>query len=233
MTRAVVPYQPSFPSLIHADQHESAVSTRRQEVIDGLKYVAPLCQAAESLDDETLYKLVLKPEGGKLHKDAAGNIKGVFYRKGKILKHARFKQVRRSLVRAIRGAGTQVLIINFALQLDGIRRGVQDLAIDLHNDRLAEIDSGRNQLAQALRVEDGARRERLIEHAIQTLNEGIAKTLRELRKGIAKLPTAEVKLHHDWGRNRTEQAKQKIALASESYQACLLGIQLLSTAVPL
>jgi len=228
MTSAIVPYRPPLSSLIHAPQHELAFTAKRNEVVHGLKYIGSLRRAAKDLDHTTLYRLVLKPEGAKLHTDAAGHIKGVFYKNGKIVKHARFKAVRPSFVKAIKGIGTQVLLVSVAVQLSDIRKAVEQLAIDLHNDRLAEIEAGRNLLSQAFLVEVEARREQLILHAIQSLNAGVAKTLRALRKQIADLPTTESGFLDNWGRSKAAQAKKKMSLASESYQTCLLGIQLLS-----
>ena len=230
-TNAVVPYAPAFAPLVHATQHQLAFAAKRRKIIDEIKYIGALRQAAGSLEPTTLYKLVLQPEGAKLHTDAAGNIRGVFYKNGKIVKHASFKSVRPAFMKAIRGVGTQVLLISIAVQLDHIREAVGQVAIDLHNDRLAEIEAGRNQLSQAFLVEDGSRREQFVLHAIQSLNCGIAKTLRALRRQIAALPTADSGFLDNWGlSSKAAQAKQKMALASESYHAVLFGIQLLSEA---
>lgn len=228
MSSAIVPYRLASGSLAHAPEHELAFAANRREVIDGIKYIGPLRRAAASLDQTTLYKLVLEPKGAKLHTDAAGHIKGVFYRDGKIVKHARFKAVQPSAVKAIRTVGSQVLLVSFALQLSDIRKAVERLSIDLHNDRLAEIESGRNQLSQAFLVGHESRREQFMMHAIQSLNTGVAKTLRALRTQIAALPTTESGVWDNWGKSKAAKAKQRMLLASESYQAGLSGIQLLS-----
>ena len=225
---ALVPYRPDFSSLVHATQHERAFAASRREMIDEIRYIEPIRRAARDLDQTTLYKLVLRPRGAKLHTDAAGHIKGVFYKNGKIVKHARFKAVRPSFVKAIRAVGPQVLLVSVAVQLSDIRKAVEQLSLDLHNDRLAEIEAGRNQLAQAFLVENESRREHLMLHAIQSLNTGVAKVVGALRTQIGALPTTDSGLLDNWVRSKAEQAKVKMSLASESYQGALFGIQLLS-----
>ena len=114
------------------------------------------------------------------------------------------------------------------MQLNRIEKGITRLSEELHGDRVAEIKSGVTQFRQALNVTDLNRQSRMIENAIQTLNTGIEKTLRSLKKQIEDAPSEEISFWDNWLTNKSSIASEKMKTAEESFQACLIGIKTLS-----
>ena len=230
MTTAVVPYSCHEVEILGESSsiHSKLVSERRASLISELRCITGLPEIARSLSQDTVYKLVSAPEGAALFKDSAGNIKGVFYKDGKIVEHAKFNAVTPSLVNAASAVGTQILLVSIAMQLNRIEKGISRILEEFHNDRVAEIFSGVNQFKQAMLVHDVGRRERIIELSMQTLNSGIEKTTRSLKNQIEAAPGEKVGFFDNWGANNSSVAAEKMALAEESFQACLLGIKTLS-----
>ncbi len=230
MTAVIVPYSYHQIDLLgqSADFHSEFLAKNRATLLKELRCISGIPEIARSLNPDTVYKLVSTPKGATLFKNSAGNIKGVFYKDGKIIEHAKFNAITPSLIKAASAIGTQVLLISIAMQLNRIENGISRILEELHNDRIAEITSGINQFRQAMLVNESGRRERLIELAIQTLNSGITKTTISLKNQIEAAPSDEVGFFDNWGKNKSHIAKEKMALAEESFQACLLGIKTLS-----
>jgi len=230
MTKAIIPYRSLDVDLSSesTEFHSKRFLENRSTVLSELRCISGVPEIASTLNQDTLYKLVSTPEGGKLFKDSAGNIKGVFYKDGKILEHAKFQTVRPSLVKAATTVSSQVLLISIAMQLNRIEKGISRILNEFHNDRISEIFSGVNQFKQAMMVQDNDRQSRMIEHAIQTLNSGIEKTVRSLKMQIEDAPNTKIGFWDNWFTNKATVAKEKFALAEESFKACLLGIKTLS-----
>ena len=230
MTKAIIPYKAPDVDLRtdSTDFHSKSFSEKRSAVLNELRCISGIPEIVCNLSQDTVYKLVSVPEGGKLFKDSAGNIKGVFYRDGKILKHAKFQNVRPSLVKAATTVGSQILLISIAMQLNRIEKGISKILYEFHNDKISEIFSGVKQFKQAMMVRDRERQSRMIEHSIQTLNSGIEKTVRSLKMQIEDAPNTKIGFWDNWFTNKATIAKEKFALAEESFQACLLGITTLS-----
>jgi len=230
MTTAIIPYQSPDIDLPNEniDFHSKSVAENRSAILSELRCISGVPEIASTLTRDTVYKLVSTPEGGKLFKDSAGNIKGVFYQDGKIIEHAKFQAIRPSLVKAATTVGSQILLISIAMQLNRIEQGISRILNEFHNDRISEIFSGVNQFKQAMMVQDNDRQSRMIEHAIQTLNSGIEKTARSLKMQIEDAPNTKIGFWDNWFTNKATVAKEKFALAEESFKACLLGIKTLS-----
>ena len=230
MTKAIIPYKSPDIDLPteNIDFHSKSFCKNRSVVLSELRCITGIPEIANTLDQDTIYKLVSTPEGGELFKDSAGNIKGVFYKDGKIIEHAKFQTVRPSLIKAATAVGSQVLLISIAIQLNRIEKGISRILNEFHNDRISEIFSGVNQFKQAMMVQDNDRQSRMIEHAIQTLNSGIEKTIRSLKMQIEDAPDAKISFWDNWFTNKATVAKEKFSLAEESFKACLLGIKTLS-----
>lgn len=230
MTKSLIPY--TFPnidlSVSNADFQTKIFLKNRNAVLGELRCISGMPEIARSLNQDTVYKLVSTPKKGKLFKDSAGNIKGVFYKDGKIIQHAKFQTVRPSLVKAATAVGSQILLISIAMQLNRIEKGISRIINEFHNDRISEVISGVNQFKQAMMVRDFGRQSRMIEHAIQTLNSGIEKTVRSLKVQIEDAPSAKIGFWDNWFTNKSAIASEKLRLAEESFQACLLGIKTLS-----
>ena len=125
MTKVIIPYNSLHIDLPieNADFHSKSFLANRNAVLSELRCISVVPEIASALSQDTVYKLVSTPEGGKLFKDSAGNIKGVFYKDGKILEHTKFQTVRPSLVKAATTAGSQILLISIAMQLNRIEKG--------------------------------------------------------------------------------------------------------------
>ena len=229
MTKAIIPYNPPNIDLSppNTDFQTMNFLNSRNSILSELRCISGIPEIANTLNQDSLYRIVSVPEGGKLYKDG-GKIKGVFYKDGKILEHAKFEAVRPSLVKAASAIGSQILLISIAMQLNRIEKGITRIINELHNDRISEIYSGVNQYAQAMTIQDSDRQSRLIEHAIQTLNLGIEKTIRSLKMQIEEAPKAKIRFFDNFFSNKSKTALQKFMLAEESFKACLVGIKTLT-----
>lgn len=230
MTKAIIPYRPLSIDLPSENTNFLSESffKNRGAVLSELRCVSGISKIASTLNQDTVYKLVSTPAGGKLFKDSAGNIKGVFYKNGKIIEHAKFKTVHPSLVKAATTVGSQVILISIAMQLNQIEKGISGILNEFHNDRISEIFSGVKLFKHAMLVQDNDRQSRMIENAIPILNTGIEKTIRSLKMQIEDAPNAKAGLWDNWLANEAIVAKEKFALAEESFKTCLLGIKTLS-----
>ena len=229
MTRISIPYTP--PALgPNSDFQDKIFRKNRESVLSELRCLSGIPEIVRTLNPDTVYKIVCSPEGGKLYTDTAGNLKGVFYKDGKIVQHAKLQVVGRSLVKCATAVGSQILLISIAMQLNRVERGIHKVIEGQHDDRISEIYSGRSQYKQAMLVQDHERQSRLIENAIQTLNTGIEKTSRSLKRQIAEMPDPKPSFGDDWPftKARTEKATEQMRLVEESFQACIIGIQTLA-----
>lgn len=229
--RLIIPYK--FPEFDlptkNTTFHTERFLENRSALLSELRCISGIPEIISTLHQDTLYKLVSVPEGGELLKDSANNIiGGVFYNKnGKIIEHAKFRTVRPSLVKAATTVGSQILLISIAMQLNQIEKDISRIKIELHNDRLSEIFSGVKQFEQAIMVRNKDLQPGFIGNAIQTLNTGIEKTVRSLKMQIEDAPNTKIGFWDNWLTNKATVAKGKLALAEESFEACLLGIKIL------
>jgi len=231
MAKTVIPYESSNLDLSveSRDFHAQSITKNRNAMLSELRCLSGIPEIVSSLNQDTLYKLVLTPDGGKLFKDTAGNIKGVFYKEGGgILEHAKFQTISPSLIKAASAVGSQILLISIAMQLNRIEKGMSRIFNELHNDRISEISSGVNQFKQAMMVQDKERQSRIIENAIQTLNTGIEKTVRSLKEQIKEAPNTKRGFFDNWTKDESKAAEKEFACAEESFKECLLGIKTLS-----
>ncbi len=229
MTKVTIPYDP--PDLgPNSDFQTNIFWKNREAVLSELRCLSGIPEIVRTLNQDTVYKIVCSPEGGKLYTDTAGNLKGVFYKDGKIVQHAKLRVVGPSLVRCATAVGSQILLISIAMQLNRVERGIHKIIEGQHDDRISEIYSGVSQYKQAMLVQDHERQSRLIENAIQTLNTGIEKTTRSLKRQIAEMPDPEPSFGDDWplSEKRTEKAMEQMIPVEESFQACIIGIQTLA-----
>lgn len=232
MDNLLVPRSPEFGKLErrHRDFHLQDFRKKRSALMGELSGVEPLCRVARGLNRRAVYTIELAPKGATLFKDGYGNVKAVWYKNGKIVQQARLRRVRLNVFRAASVAGSQILLVNIGMQLHEIREALKGIRADLHNDRMAEIESGRNLFEQAILLEKPDNRARALHNAIQTLNSGVAKTTRSLGVQIAELPIPGNSFWDNWGRSKARQAAESIRQAEESYRYALLGIGLLAQA---
>jgi hypothetical protein len=230
MNKVVVPYNPSFKGLEpdNVKFQDINCNKKRQILLNELRSVPSILKIAKTLNQDSVYKLVTHPDGAKLYKDSAGNIKGVFYKEGKILEHAKFKTIKPSLIKAASVVGSQILLTSIAMQLYRIEKGQLRITEELHNDRIAEIISGVNLYNQCMLVKGKEAQLHLIGQAIQTLNTGIGKTIRSLKTQIEDLPDIKARLTDNWLKDKSKIAEEKMRLAEESFRACIIGIKILA-----
>jgi len=214
---------PEGSELSSAEREEFA--KKRKSLISELRCISGLPEVASNLNQETLYQLVLTPEGAKLYKDAQGNLKGVFYKNGKIAEHAKLKAVGPSAIKAIKTVGAQVLLVSIAMQLNRIEEQISKVFLEFHGDRLAEIQAGKSLFNQACGMRDLEKREQLILHAITELTRGFEKTVSALTRQIADLPEEESSFLDNWINNKSRTSVEKNKVALESFSACLNALQ--------
>ena len=100
MSKITIPYAP--PDLgPNSDFQIKIFRKNREAVLSELRCLSGIPEIVSTLNQDTVYKIVCSPEGGKLYADAAGNLKGVFYEGGKIVRHAKLQLVGRSFVNGI------------------------------------------------------------------------------------------------------------------------------------
>lgn len=187
-----------------------------------------IVNTARQLRPEELYRIVLAPEGATLYRDAAGNFKGVFYKDGKIVQHARFQSVRPSLVKAATAIGSQILLVSISMQLNRVENSISRLFTELHSDRVAEINAGISLHQQAMQATDRNYRLQLLANAVSDLNTGIEKSVSSLQRQIADAPDEKIGFLDNWFTNKSSQAEQAFRMAEESFGTVLLGVETLA-----
>lgn len=227
----LVPYKPDFGGLqkAHVDFHMKDFRQKRQKVLSELRCLSGLPEVARILNPETLYKVVA-PEGKLLQQGKDGLFRGVYYGDQGIDQHAKFAEIGPGLMEAAKTVGSQVLLVSIAMQLNRIEQMVENLSIEMHRDRIAEIYSGVEQFERAMEFVDSALRDQCIINATQTLHTGLQKTIEELRSRIAEAPSPENRIsdHLAPWYDKIGRANKIMGLACESFQATLHGVETLA-----
>ena len=219
------------------NNYEDFFLKERKVLLTNLGIYADLKKDIVKKAPETVYKLVYKPKNAKLFKDAAGNIKGVFYRDGKILKHARFKEINLEETKNFTQAGgaissifTQALLLKIAVEIEEVHKEISDLKKEFSMDRLSKLKSGINQFDHAILVHDELKRTQMITNAIQTLEEGIEINLRNLNSQINSAPDDKINFFTNWNikKEKSRNAKAKFQTIGETFKGLLLGMKVLA-----
>jgi len=71
MSKEIIPINLS-QEISLSDGEKKEFSSRRKSLISELRCITGLPEVISSLNQDTVYKLVLTPEGAKLYKDAQG-----------------------------------------------------------------------------------------------------------------------------------------------------------------
>ena len=229
----LVPYENRCPQLADSKRwrlHESDLGQKRAGLLAELRLVTGLPDVIRACNQDVLYKLIV-PEGKVLQQiPGTDRFRGVFYgENGRLQQHAQFTKVAPNLMKAAKAVGAQVLLVSIAMQLNEIQRSVEQLSLEMHRDRIAEIQAGESQLQSALMCADEATRKALTHNAIQSLHVGLKKTIAELRARIAEAPKPESGfLEHVSFDSKLEKAERIMAQASESFMATMHGLGSLS-----
>lgn len=227
---ALIPLIPDVRDLVPAHQEfqRRIFAERRGAVLAELRMLSGVLGLVKDLKPDKVYRLVV-PEGRVLQQGKDGLYSGVLYGPdGKISSHARFEKVPLSLARMASAVGSQVLLVSIAMQLNRIEKAIAGIGKELHNDRIAEILAGIQQYEMAMHMTDHTRRDTAIQHAIQTLTEGLVKVRLELRTRIAHLPDPKNTFWDNWGGSKTQHAAKEFSLAEESFMAAVRGASVLS-----
>jgi hypothetical protein len=211
-----------------SDGEKQEFTNKRKSFLSELRCITGLPEVIASLNQDTVYKLVLAPEGAKLFKDAQGNLKGVFYKDGKIVEHAKLQEVGPSMLKAAKAVGAQVLLVSIAMQLNRIEEQVSKIFIEFHCDRIAEIEAGKSLFRQACGMQNSENRERMVLDAITELTRGFEKTVSALERQIAELPEQKLSFLDNWGGDKSKEAKERHQMAMESFSACLRALKTLA-----
>ncbi|MCK5535324.1 MAG: hypothetical protein KAI79_00780 [Bacteroidales bacterium] len=125
MSKILIPYSSPFKNLSKSSLNfqNERFQKNRKSILSELKCFTGIPEIVKKLKPDTLYKLISTPEGDKLHEYGQGVVGGVFYKvKGTgISKHAKFKTVvNPNFIMAAKAAGSQILLISIAMQLNRI-----------------------------------------------------------------------------------------------------------------
>jgi hypothetical protein len=213
-------------SLTEGEKEE--FSNKRKSLLSELRCITGLPEVVSSLNQDTVYKLVLTPEGANLYKDAQGNLKGVFYRDGKIVEHAKFQKVGPSMLKAAKAVGAQILLVSIAMQLSRIEGQIGKIFKEFHGDRLAEIEAGKSLFRQACGMQTSDKREQLTLSAISELTRGFEKTVSALSRQIKELPDQKLSFFDNWLGDKSKEAEESHKMAIESFSASLSALQTLA-----
>lgn len=208
---------------------EESFSKRRTNLMSELRLVSGLPEVIRACNPDTLYRLVA-PEGAVLQQIPGTNdFRGVFYNEaGRIEEHARFAKVGPNILTVAKAMGSQILLVSIAMQLNDIQRSIEQLSLEMHRDRIAEIRSGESQFREAVLCEDELNQRPLIHNAIQSLHVGLKKTIAELRTRIAEAPSPESGYFEHLVQNKLGKAEKTMGLAYESFQETMRGLGILS-----
>ena len=230
MTKMTIPSTP--PDLgPNSDFQTKIFRKNREAVLSELRCLSGISEIVRTLNPDAVYKIVCSPERGKLYRDAGGNLRGVFYKDGKIVQHAKLQVVGRSLIKCATAVGSQILLISIAMQLNRVEKQIHRILEGQHDNSISKIYAGATQYELAMGMQDAERQSRQIEDAIQPLLIGIEETTRSLKRQIEEMPEPEHRFGNDWPiltEDRTKKAEEQFRLVEESFQACIIGIQTLS-----
>ena len=229
-TKVTIPYAP--PDLgPNSDFQTKIFRKNRETILRELHCLSGIPEIVRTLNQDTVYKIVCSPEGGELYKGTDGNLKGVFYKDGKIIQHAKLRAIGPSLVKCATAVGSQILLIHIAIQLNEIQKGISKILDGQIIDRRSEIFAGINLYRQAMFMRDSKHQSMQIQLATQTLNGGIAKTIPALSGQIDEIPDPAPRFFKNWplfGQPTTKRVAQKLEPAVVSFRACLSGIETLA-----
>lgn len=227
---AVIPFEPEMTGLAPANgRFQLAVfSERRERALSELRMLSGMPEIVRNLKPDRVYRLVV-PDGKVLQRSKDGLYRGVVYRAdGKISQHAKFERVPPSLARVASAVGTQIMLVSIAMQLNRVEEAIAAVSEELHNDRVAEILAGAQQFETAMHMRDGTRRDMAIQHAIQSLTEGLCKVTLELRSRIRDLPESTNTFWDNWGGNKASRAASKLRLTEDAFRAGIHGASVLA-----
>lgn len=197
----------------------------QKDFTEHLKQAPELVKTAKKLkESDQLFRLVLKPEGGKMFKDAQGNMRAVWYNdKGKIMQQARLQDVESDLLKPAKALGAQAALLNISVQLAEIDKKLDMMQLGLHDDRVSEVEGGINLFQDALIAESDLFKIATLNNATQSLHVALPKLIRAAKREIASLPSSEGGFLQDWGKTNTKAAQKKFPIIHELVEKIMKG----------
>jgi len=217
-----------YSEMLDRNEYDNYFSKNRGSIIAALMDVPAFAKVLDSMKQDGLYQVILSPQNVKQFKPNAANVYSGVVRQsnGSILEHLKLIKAGPDLTTALTACAAQVLLTSIFIELEQIEKGINQIKKYLHNDRIAEINSGINQFEQALSM-DIEHQQGAIQHAVQSLNNGISSVVKSLPDQLDEIPEQLFSIRV-WriapGNGRT---KKKIDLAEESLFTTIYGLQAL------
>lgn len=223
----------SFP-LLSTQYQVSRYDGLMKKLIEGIEIPSGAVGAASAVAE------ALSAHSGVLYQSLSGPLqeigrtgafRGVFYSAGKISSHAKFVPV--STMGAASSCAAMVILLTVAVEvheikrvLDEVKRSIDNIKDLLHNDRIGQVIAGIYQFQQSLDINDDSKKQDLLVHSVQMLNEGIVKAIISLRNEIQDVPEAATRIPNVLRISKIRgEALHKMGLAEETLGIILYGIQ--------
>lgn len=250
LTKYTIPDALSLPRsspLLSTEYQEKRYGGLMKKLLDGIEVAAGIGIAVSESSASSGADEVVTAKGVALYQSLSGPLqqigstgmfRGVLYNAGKISEHARFVPasavvVSASAMEAVTSCAAMAIMLVIAIEVHEIRRVLEEVqhSVDhiketLHNDRIGQVVAGIYQFQQALDVKDEGKKQDLLVHSVQMLNEGIVKTILSLKDEIQDVPKAATRLPNILRVSKIrETAWHRMGLAEETLQIVLYGIQ--------
>lgn len=175
----VIPAELPSSSGIEQVERDTFTETRSKFLLT-LQASSSFLQTVKTLDPEVLYRVAV-PGGAILPVNTStGLSSGVLRDGGAIKEHVKFESVTQTGLEVAKALGIQCVLMQISAQLGEIEEKLNQVIQGQRNDRIATIEAGIKLYKQALTCSPTAR-DGCLQSAIQTLQEGIDQSLKDLQ----------------------------------------------------
>ncbi len=204
----------SFKKLIKNKTNQSneiinrVVTSFDTENKEDIKYVVKLSdEQKEQLEDGII----------KFDQDKEGNLFAQLRENGKYGKKLNITEEvnQTDLTIAMQLEAIKDVLKEMVEMLEDIEEGVQEILVDLHNDRLGLYYSGIALYLEALQVKDDVLKKQLVGQSLKSLNDAQAQIMQEFKKELLYLKSNEYK---NLKKKKQEKLKEKMSNINECYQ---------------
>ncbi len=204
----------SFKKLIKNKTNQSneiinrVVTSFDTENKEDIKYVVKLSdEQKEQLEDGII----------KFDQDKEGNLFAQLRENGKYGKKLNITEEvnQTDLTMAMQLEAIKDVLKEMVEMLEDIEEGVQEILVDLHNDRLGLYYSGIALYLEALQVKDDVLKKQLVGQSLKSLNDAQAQIMQEFKKELLYLKSNEYK---NLKKKKQEKLKEKMSNINECYQ---------------
>lgn len=215
MEELIIPF--SYGENVESGSGPHKPKAARTELLKSLSDIPNFLEAVRNLDGDKLYRIVDVPKDGKLYLDPEGYTKGVVYKDGKILFHARLEpaQIDR-IFQNVSSIVTHHVLSKISFQLTDIQEEMASIRKDMFNDQISEIGSAFKLLKQAKDCQDRNNSNPLIHKAIDCFNKGLQMCQNGLEARIREAPEPKTTFGDNWRqKSKPEVAKEKLTQAQD------------------